>query len=196
MPQTAEKPVLFPDARSDAERFDPELHRGHLDPSRIPGYSEIVMANDIAKADDLVFRDANGVTKEDMYRKIGATPRPLPVEYAWLPISGVAGGVSRAQERVSDRYRNQEGYRLAVWPDDFEVHGFDFPPLGRLAEDGTIRRGSDTALYVRSGEVARKWESFKIQEQAELEGRKTSSSAAPGAYVGNLEASETVTVKH
>ena len=198
MSETAiiEKPVLFPDERADAERFDPMQHRGHLDPSRIPGYSEIVQANDIAKADDLEFRDKNGVSKEDMYRKIGATPRPLPVEFAWLPISGVAGGVSNAQERVNDRYRNQEGFRLAVWPDDFASHGFDFPPLGRHAEDGTIRRGSDTALYVRSGEVARKWDAFKIQEQARLEGRKTSSGAAPGAFVGDLMASETVTVKH
>ena len=47
-----EKPVLFPDDRADAERFDPQMHRGHLDPSRIPGYSEIVQANDIARADD------------------------------------------------------------------------------------------------------------------------------------------------
>ena len=45
--QTPSKPLLFADERSDAERFDPRLHRGHLDPSRIPGYSEIVQANDI-----------------------------------------------------------------------------------------------------------------------------------------------------
>lgn len=190
-----EKPLLFPDERSDAERFDPNLHRGYLDPSRIPGYSEIVMANDIDKADALEFRSKNGITKEAMYAKIGASPRVLPVEFAWLPISGVAGAPSNAQERVSDRYRNQEGYRLARWPADFEPHGFDFPPLGRPAEDGTIRRGADTALYVRSGEVARKWEKFKFQEQAELEGRKASM-AAPGAFAGNLEDSETITVKH
>ena len=192
----AEKPVLFPDDRSDAERFDPQMHRGHLDPSRIPGYSEVVQANDIEKADALTFRSLNGRTKEDLYRQIGATPQALPVEFAWLPISGVAGGPSHAQDRVMDRYRNQEGFRLAVWPEDFEPHGYDFPPMGRHAEDGTIRRGADTALFVRSGEVARMWETHRLREQAEFEGRDTSSSNAPDAFAGKLMGRETVNVTH
>ena len=192
----AEKPLLYPDERADAEKFDPNLHRGHLDPSRIPGYSEVVQANDIEKADALLFRDRNGTTKEDVYRQIGATPRPLPVEFAWLPISGVGGAPSNAQERVADRYKTQEGFRLAIWPDDFEPHGFDFPPLGRHAEDGTIRRGADTALFVRSGEVARKWDAFKAREQAEFEGRSASPSiSGPEGYFGK-EDSESRVITH
>jgi len=195
---TTEKPNIWAETRSDAERFDPARHRGPLDPSRIPGYSEIVQANDIAKADALTFRNANNITKEDAYALIGATPRKLDVEFQWLPISGGGGAnMSQAQTRVLDRYRNQEGFRLAV-EDDLTSRGFGFPPLGRPAEDGTIRRGPDVALYVRSGEVAKMWENFKIQEQAALEGRSlTELQVDPeaGAF-GALEDSETISVKH
>lgn len=196
MANASEKPVLFADERSDVERFDPSLHRGYLDPSRVPGYAEIVQANDIARADPLRFRDANKMTQEDVYRKLGAQPQKLPVEYAWLPVSGAGGAPSQAQTRIMDRYTNQEGFRIARWPEDFEPYGFtEFPPLGRLAEDQSIRRGADTALFVRSGEVARKWEAFKIMEQAEAEGRKVNAGNAPGAFY-EKQASETITVKH
>ena len=196
--KTPKKPAIFADERADAEKFDPMLHRGHLDPSRIPVYSEIVQANDIAKADDLDFRYKNGYTKEDAYRKIGATPQPLDVEFAWLPVSAAGGAPSQLQARALDRWQNQEGFRLAT-EDDLTSRGFGFPPLGRRAEDGTIRRGADTALFVRSGEVARKWEAFKQAEQAELEGADLAPLNA-GAYMaetfGGKEDAETVTVKH
>jgi hypothetical protein len=192
------KPVLFADTRSDVERFDPMTQQEHLDPSRIPGYSEIVMANDIAKADDLIFRSKNGRTKEEVYRQIGATPRPLDVEFAWLPISAAGGAPSQLQARVLDRWQNSEGFRLAT-AEDLTARGFGFPPLGRHAEDGTIRRGADTALFVRSGEVARKWDAFKSRKQAELEG-STLDSVSGGGMIAEAwsakEASETVTVRH
>ena len=158
------------------------------------------MANDIAKADDLWFREKNnGLTKEDVYRQIGAKPQKLPVEFAWLPISGTAGAPSSHQARVLDRYVNAEGFRLAT-DEDLERHGYGFPPAGRVAEDGTIRRGSDTALYVRSGEVARMWEQFKFEEQAKLSDPIETESTA-GAYSTEMTSGEefdkeTVTVKH
>ena len=105
--------------------------------------------------------------------------------------------MTQAQTRVLDRYTNQEGFRLAT-EDDLTSRGFGFPPLGRRAEDGTIRRGPDVALYVRSGEVAEMWESFKKEEQANLEGRSLKElemSAEAGGF-GALEDSETITVKH
>lgn len=195
----SKKPAIFADTRSDAERFDPTLHRGHLDPSRIPGYSESVMANDIAKSDALAFRSANqGVTHEDMYRQIGAAPAVLDVEFQWLPITNAEGTTSSHVYRQLDKYINQEGFRLAT-REDLESRGYGFPPTAREAEDGTIRRGPDVALYVRSGEVARKWETFKFAQQAELAG------ANPDAYaVGGYEAPafrtpdvhKTITVKH
>ncbi len=200
MTDKKEKPVIFSDNRTDAEKFDPRLHRGSLDPSRIPGYSEIVQANDIAKADDLWFREANqGLTKEDLYRQIGAKPAKLPVELQWLPVSGAAGGLSRHQDRVLDGYVNQQGFRLAT-TDDLDRYGYGFPPNGRLAEDGSIRRGSDVALFIRDGEVAKMWEDFKFQEQKELENATASQTVTAGAYETEVtfeeEDRETVTVKH
>ncbi len=194
-----EKPVLFADTRSDAEKFDPQLHLGTLDPSRIPGYSEIVQANELAQADPLEFRNCNGITIEEAYRLVGASPQPLDVEFAWLPISGVAGAaMSNLQARVMDNYTNREGFRLAT-EEDLASRGFGFPPLGRLAEDGSIRRGADTALFVRSGEVARKWEAFKAEQQAALEGRELDSVSGGGLSAdawSREEARETITVKH
>lgn len=194
-----EKPVLFPDTRTDAEKFDPRLHRGHLDPSRIPGYSEIVQANDVAKADDLLFRSKNdGRVKEDLYRQLGASPETLEVEFAWLPVSGVAGGESSHVYRQLDQYMNQQGFRLAT-REDLDAYGYGFPPTAREAEDGTIRRGPDVALYVRSGEVARMWEAFKRETQDALEGKSPDTYVA-GSYVApafsEAERHETVTVKH
>lgn len=198
-----EKPLLFAEPKSDAEKFDPRKHRGALDPSRIPGYSEIVMANEIEATDDLTFRNAHRdnpyiSTKEDVYRSIGQTPRELDVEFAWLPVSGAAGARSASVDRVLDSYMHQEGFRLAT-REDLESRGFGFPPAGREAEDGKIRRGSDVALFVRSSEVAQMWHDYKLEEQKAREGVPMTSLSADG---GELEAwareegSETVYVKH
>lgn len=190
------KPLIFADERTDAERFDPNVHRGTLDPSRIPGYSEVVMANDIDKADDLEFRRANGFTKEEMYRKIGASPARLPVEFQWLRVSGAGGAHSAGALRELDYYQNREGFRLAT-EDDLTSHGYGFPPAARRAEDGTIRRGPDVALYVRSGEVARMWETFKFREQKELEGAGGAQTFNPGTEVSASEEDrESITIKH
>lgn len=186
--------MLFADERGDTERFDPALHRSHLDPSRIPGYSEIVQANDIAKTDALTFRSLNGRTHEDMFREIGATPQKLDVEFQWLPISSAAGGgLPASQARIMDRYVNQEGFRLATL-EDLSSRGYGFPPLGRIAEDGTIRRGADVALYMRSGDVARMWEAARIADQREAEGITPQTGGAPGAWA-RLEDRESVTLK-
>ena len=171
-----EKPVLFSDTRTDAEKFDPRQHRGTLDPTRIPGYAEIVQANDIAKADDLIFREQNlGRTKEDLYRQIGAQPQELPVEFKWLRVSGPGGGESHNALRELDGYRTQEGFRPVANTDfdtgeRFERLGYGFPSTGRKAEDGLIHWGPDVALFVREGEVARNWEKFYAEETSRMEG--------------------------
>ena len=159
------------------------LHQGALDPGRIPGYSEIVMANDIAKADDLIFRNQNlGRTKEDVYRQIGVQPAELDVEFKWLRISGPGGSESHSARRDLDSQINQEGFQLASEEHDLTARGYGFPPAGRRAEDGTIRRGSDVALYVRDGKVARKWEAFRNAETARMENAGLSSEFRTGGY--------------
>lgn len=181
------KPVLFADERTDAEKFDPAIHRGTLDPTRIPGYSEIVQANDIAKADDLVFREQNGRTKEDLYRQIGAQPQVLPVEFKWLRISGPGGGESHNARRELDGYQTQEGF-TPVFKEEFEQGGrferlgYGFPSAGRIAENNTICWGPDVALFARDGEVARKWEKFYAAETARMEGAGMPSGLRAGKY--------------
>lgn len=186
-PKTS-KPLLWSDSRTDAEKFDPSLHRGALDPSRIPGYSEIVQANDINKADDLVFREQNqGRTKDFYFKQIGASPRMLDVEFKWLRITGPGGADSSSAARELDVALNQEGFRLAN-VNDLESNGCSLPPSARKAEDGTIRRGPDVALYVRSGEVARLWERYLAEETARQEGSLTPSMyATPYGAVDTFE---------
>jgi hypothetical protein len=162
----ASKPTLF----ANDDRFDPAHQNGTVDPGRIIGYSEIVQANDIAKADDLKFREIHGgKTKEDIYKVIGAKPRELDCEFGWLPVSGAAGGsMSQAASQQLDHYQSREGFVLANEA-DLSSRGFSLPPTAHIAADGTIRRGPDVALYIRSGEVARKWERYKAAKAASAE---------------------------
>lgn len=164
----ARKPDLF----ADDERFDPYSQDGSLDPGRIGGYSEIIRANDLDKADPLTFREIHGgKTKEDVFKLIGARPRQLDVEFAWLPVSGAAGGtISQAGAQQLDHYVSREGFKLVPGEDFLKERGFTLPPTAHIAADGTIRRGSDVALYVRSGEVARKWERYRADKAAMSEG--------------------------
>jgi len=193
------KPVIFSDDRTDAERFDPRKSRGSLDPSRIPGYAEIVRANDLNKADDLEFRSRNaGRTKEDYFKLIGAQPQDLPVQFAWLRVSGPGGADSLSAQREVDRAKNEEGFRLAT-VEVLEKYGYGFPPTARRAEDGTIRRGADTALFYRDGEVARRWERYYAEETARREGVSLPATFSDGDYRTETfvdEEHETIEVTH
>lgn len=192
----ASKPNLWSDTRSAVERFDPNKVMDN-DPSRIPGYSEIVRANDVSQADDLIFREAHrehkgGIrTKEDAYASIGAKPRKLDVEFKWLPVSGVAGGsIPYALRGQVDKYR-QMGFEIVridagkdpevAFREIFPTYGF--PPAGNVEADGTIRRGPDTALYVRNGEVARRWTQYEQNQALERENayRQNRLTAADGS---------------
>lgn len=169
MSDEKKKPLLFAEDFDPVERFNPKNFRGSVDPSRIDGYSETVRANDIAKADDLVFREQNnGMTKEDVYEQIGAHPQDLPVEFRWLRVCGPGGSESPHAARELDRLVTQEGFRPAT-EEDLERYGYSLSPNHWKAPDGTIRRGADVALYVRSGEVARMWEQHLAEETAKAE---------------------------
>lgn len=171
------KPVLFPEDYR-VERFNPR-DRQAADPSRIEGHSEIVQANDIERADAYEFKKAHetskGVkTKEDAFRVIGARPQQLPVEFKWLRVCGPGGAYSASASAEIDVYASDQGF-IPCTKERFDVltqnFGYKFNSnRWWVAEDGTIRRGYDTALFYRSGEVARDWERAMAEETAKREG--------------------------
>lgn len=202
-PEQKKKPLLWSDY--DPLAYDPDVWEARsLDPSRIPGYSETVQANDVAKADDFVFQQRQrefGVgdnrfwNKEKVYEVIGAHPRELEVDFAWLPISGPGGGsLSPDQARQLDHYMNREGYRRITVKDEADFtsqFGYPFPPTAHVEADGSIRRGVDLALYARPGEVARKWEQKHMQMAAEADVSPLPDTLSAGAEVTETFRSET-----
>jgi len=203
----ATKPLLFPEDYS-ATKFDPRKQNAN-DSSRIEGYSEIVQANDIAKSDDLLFRNAHQgashlKTKEDVYKVIGAKPQELPVEFAWLRVNGPGGAHSSTAAAEIDAYTADQGFVLCT-KDRFtqlsNAFGYKFNSAAwRVAEDGTIMRGYDVALFYRSGEVAKMWEDHRLDENARAEGARfpnklQSKGATAETFVEN-EVEEEVLITH
>lgn len=208
------KPVILSHepAFGELDRFRPDQQM-RFGPDYIPGYTERVMANDIAKADPLLFREAHRTSKgaktqEELYREIGAEPGPLPVELTWLRVSSPSGGNSYSADVKMAEATQQHGFRKAT-VDDLKLYGFGFPPAAHKEPDGTIRR-LDVALYIRHGEVARWWEKHMADEAAnaeratrktelvadgwdEREGRSLSGARATASVVE--EQRETITVK-
>ena len=170
------KPLIFPE-NYDIKKFDPN-NRGIVDPSRIGGYDKQVMANDLDKADVYEFHKAHESgkkirTKEDAFRAIGAHPKPLPVEFKWLRVSGPGGAYSASATAEVDVYSADQGF-IPCTKERFDnvakEYGYTLESNAWVAEDGTIRRGYDVALFYRSGDVARAWEKALAAETAKREG--------------------------
>ena len=152
------KPFLVPDATNDVERAsetNPWIRQSH-DPSYIPGYSEQVQANDLATGDDLEFRQRHrhlgNDPKAHFYRLIGAEPKPLAVEFAWLRVNDPGGNRSYNADVDLMEYTS-DGY-IPATVETLTKYGYGFPPAGHKAPDGTIRR-LDTMLYFIDGSKAR-----------------------------------------
>jgi len=171
--QTADKnkPAIFANYVPDDEQaIDP---RGFEldDPSWIPGYSEIIQANEIAAADPLVWANQHagtGITKEKMYQVIGATPRDVPVTFRWLRVTGPDGGNSYNADEDRAQYV-ERGYR-AVRKQDLENWGLGLPPAAHIGADGMIRR-LDTALFVVDGKREKAFQEWQARMTAEAENR-------------------------
>lgn len=185
----AKKPILFGDTRTEteisADRFQP-IWEESFDPSYIPGYSEKVRANDIARADELFFRQQHSGAKpgarkqEDWYRKIGAEPGELPVEFKGIRVEGPNGGPSHTANWQSAYAMEYEGFR-PVTRTELEAMGYGMPPAWREDEAGYIRR-YDLQLMVRDGKVARRHEADNIRRAKEAENAPLDS-FSDGGYV-------------
>lgn len=126
------------------------------DPYYIPGYTEIMKANEIEAADPHVWHERYGktnITKESVLKGIGANPRPLPVNFVPLRAAGADGANNANVNRDLMPY-SRWGYRPAKWPEDFTQHGFGQPPGYTVRHDGTLHR-DDLQLFVVDGRAER-----------------------------------------
>lgn len=162
------KPALFANYTADDNpTFDPTGYEVE-DASWIPGYSEIVRANEIAKADDFVWavqHEKTGITKKQIYEVIGAQPQELPVEFAWLRVMGLDGGNSANADRERASY-TKRGWRI-VTVDDLKNWGLGLPPQAHVS-GGMIRR-DDVALFVVDGRRERSFREWEARQLAEAE---------------------------
>jgi hypothetical protein len=134
----------------------------------IPGYSELVMANDLEKSVAI-----STEVKEKYYKRdFGTGPATLPVEFKWIPVVGPNGEVSfNANEAV---YQHKAmGYEPVILKSTTMVEadkefraqffGFGFPPVAHLSSDGMIRH-RDAALFFVDRETADRLERERIEE--------------------------------
>lgn len=189
------KPLFFPDSRGPAARIDMETLRNNR-PGYIPGYDEIVKANEIAASDDFKFLEAHrnapsgGIrTKEDAYRVIGASPKKLDVEFGWERVSGVAGGRSHAAD-VQIAVARAEGWVPATF-EELEKRGFGMPPNAHVDAEGLIRR-KDVALHMRSSEDGDEARALRRRDAKEADSPRIPGMFAAGGAVAPAIREETV----
>ena len=154
----AKKPLIFGPGMVTPDGDAPEPY---LQPDYIPGYSEIVKARDVEKAEYLNdgsnTRGLSESQKRAYYRKVGAQPQKTEYEFMWLRVAGPGGGQSFEADRemMFHRHDGWEVIKVDSEADFTEKYGFGFPPAAHLAPDGTIRQ-LDVALAAIPSEVARR----------------------------------------
>jgi hypothetical protein len=161
------KPVLFHKEEADIASL-PRRLRSRLGADYIPGYSEIVMANDLSES-NVISTDV----KEKYYSvDFGTGPSELPVEFKWVPVVGPDGNTSfNANEAVW--HHKSQGYKPVTLraqtretaEEEFrkEFVGFGFPPAAELSADGMVRH-RDAALFYVDREVADRIEKERMEE--------------------------------
>lgn len=171
----AKKPLILADEHTPDERFlesDTYVFEEH-DSSYIPGYSEVVKANDLSTS-----RRMTSDEKDRYYERWGTGPRRLPIQFVWLRVSNAAGGASHSAAIDRMTY-TQAGFTMCR-KEDFESLMDQYPDLLRgrpweegsavLEADGTIRR-LDSALFVALTDDPRykAWQRRRAEEKARFE---------------------------
>lgn len=147
----ANKPLILADDTPIEQRFQAEGYTWEeQDATYIPGYSEIIKANDLDTSERLSTEQ-----KESYFKRWGTGPRKLPFEFVYLRMTNAAGGVSHSAA-VDRMVYNQAGYTICK-KDDFLALQERFPDIllgtpwengsATLEPDGTVRR-LDSALFV------------------------------------------------
>lgn len=141
----SKKPLLWNDPATD-ESLLPRRLRQKLGADYIPGYSEIVFANDLSTSQQLSEAD-----KQEYYKKeFGVGPNVLPVEFKWVRVSGPQGQPTDSAREDTFNYRRM-GYKPVnvETEEDFKAQfGFGFPPVAHIGADGMIRHRDSALFYV------------------------------------------------
>ena len=190
----AKKPLVLADDTPVDQRFQAEQYTWEeQDASYIPGYSEIVKANDIATSERLSTEQ-----KERYYQRWSTGPRRLPFEFVYLRMTNAAGGVSHSAA-VDRMVYNQAGYTICK-KDDFLALKDRFPEIllgtpwdngsATLEPDGTIRR-LDSALFVVMTDNPRylAWQRRRAEENTRAESG-IAAPVGPGGYVTTEDAGQ------
>ena len=147
----------------------PRRVRSRIGADYIPGYSEIVMANDLAKSAVIPEH-----IKEKYYKvDFGTGPQELPFIFAWVRVVGPTGDVSASANQDAFEFK-QKGWRevklMSNKQAEFtEIYGYGFPPAAHIAGDRTIRH-RDAALFVVDKKTAENLETERIAENARFLG--------------------------
>lgn len=159
---TSKRPILWGNQTTDTEAvagIEGTFLFEERDPSYVPGHGEIVMANDIAKG------HLPEHEKRRYYERFGTGPKALPMDLAWVRVSGVDGNRSYNADISAADWR-RKGYRPATL-DDLKKQGWEVPPTAHVEADGTIRR-EDVALWIVDGDRARALEAYQARVNAEF----------------------------
>ena len=143
------KPLLWGKGENESAGM-PLRVRQKLGPDYIPGYSEIVMANDLATSQIITTS-----TKEKYYKRdFGTGPQTLPVEFCYVRVQGPTGENSSSANEDTFQYTKM-GYKAVIvtsqedFAEQFQaIPGIGFPPAAHIGADGMIRHRDAALFYV------------------------------------------------
>jgi hypothetical protein len=182
----AKKPLILADDTPSVMKRpynDEHLWEDH-DSSYIPGYAEVVKANDLDTSITLSAKD-----KEPYFKRWGTGPRKLPFMFVFLRMTNAAGGVSHSAAIDRMAYQ-QAGFNICT-KDDYLALMEQYPEIltgtpweagsAVLEPDGTIRR-LDSALFVVMTDNPRyiAWQRRRAEDLARTEDPDTP--VGPGGY--------------
>lgn len=172
---TREKPFLH--GADYAAELDRQISREETmsnDPGWIPGYSEQVRVNELARIDieqrnfttarEIKSKDGKQL-REHYYAMYGVEPRTLPVRFKWVRVADSKGEQNENVRRDLQTYLD-EGWTFAS-KEVLATHGYGTRESWNIV-DGTIRRG-DVALMFVDADRAAMIDARRAREKAERE---------------------------
>lgn len=152
--------------------------RAAEDPNWIPGYSEHVRANALAKAE---YGSMAYQQRRYQMQQLGVGElKPLPIEITTVRIATLDGKTNDNISLDMARYR-ADGYQF-VTPAVLERYGMRMPPLYSIAADGTIRRGDSALMYV-DAQRAKLNDEIKLAETRARESTSSTVGQSTGVHI-------------